>query len=104
MNAGMTGGQAGKASGMAEIPIPDEKKPRVDPQSGEVEPAPIDQEGAHVLANEAREEIERETTLDDRDVNQLAEDYVTQRGTDDTEDFKEYVEGRAAEARNHPAG
>ena len=89
---------------MAETPIPDEKKPRVDPQSGEVEPAPIDQEGAHVMANEAREELEDETPLDDRDVDQLAEDYVTQRGADDTEDFKRYAEGRATEARNHPAG
>ncbi len=88
---------------MAETPVPDEKKPRVDPRSGEVEPAPIHMEGARVMANEVRDEVERETSLDDEEVDQLAEDYVTQRGADDTEDFKEYVEGRAGEVRNHPA-
>ena len=92
---------------MEEIPVPDEKKPRFDPQSGEVEPAPIDAEGARVMANEAREELEAETPLDDDDVRQLAEDYVTTRGADDTEDFKarvlegvprhDSVEERAAE-------
>jgi hypothetical protein len=85
---------------MEETPVPDEKKPRVDPQSGEVEPAPIDMEGARVMANEAREDLEQETPLDDEDVRQLAEDYVTQRGADDTEDFKDFAEGRAAEVRD----
>jgi hypothetical protein len=76
---------------MEETPVPDEKKPKVDPQSGKVEPAPIDMEGARVMANEAREELEDETPLGDRDVRQLAEDYVTERGADDTEDFKARV-------------
>ena len=80
---------------MAETPVPDEKKPRFDPQSGEVEPAPLEMEGARVMANEAREDLEAETPLDDDDVRQLAEDYVTQRGADDTEDFKDYAEEKA---------
>ena len=84
---------------MAETPVPDEKKPRFDPQSGEVEPAPSDTEGARVMANETREDIEAEAPLDDRDVRQLAEDYVTERGADDTEDFKEYAADRATGAR-----
>ena len=93
-----------------ETPIPDEKKPRLDPDSGKVEPAPIDAEGARVLANEAREELEEKTPLDDRDVRQLAEDYVTERGADDTEDFearvlegfprKDQAEERARRARS----
>jgi hypothetical protein len=40
------------------------------------------------MANEADEEIERKTPLDDQDVRQAAEEYVTQRGADDTENFK----------------
>jgi hypothetical protein len=76
---------------MADTPVPDEKKPRFDPQSGELEPAPIEMEGARVMANEAREDLEAETPLDDEDVRQLAEDYVTHRGADDTEDFKARV-------------
>ena len=74
-----------------ETPVPDEKKTRYDPTSGEVEAAPIDMEGARVMANEAAEELEEETPLDDQDVRQLAEDYVTERGTDDTADFKAQV-------------
>ena len=76
---------------MEQTPVPDEKKPKYDPHSGKVEPAPIDTEGARVMANEARDELEEETPLDDRDVRQLAEDYVTERGADDTEDFKARV-------------
>jgi hypothetical protein len=83
---------------MADIPVPDEKKPRFDPESGEIEPAPIDMEGARVLANEAREDLEAETPLDDTEVRQLAEDYVTERGADDTDDFKDYAERRATRA------
>ena len=79
-----------------ETPVPDEKKPKYDPRPGEVEPAPSEMEGARVMANEAREEIEDETPLDDRDVRQLAEDYVTRRGADDTENFKDYAEERAS--------
>ena len=83
-----------------DAPTPDEKKPKVDPQSGQVEPAPIDMEGARVMANEAREELEDETPLDDGDVRQLAEEYVTERGADDTEDFKEYAEEQATGPRH----
>jgi hypothetical protein len=83
-----------------ETPTPDEKKPRIDPQTGKVEPAPIDAEGARVMANEAREELEEKAPLDDRDVRQLAEDYVTERGADDTEDFERYAEERATRARS----
>jgi hypothetical protein len=74
-----------------ETPVPDEKKAKYDPQSGEIEPAPIEMEGARVLANEAGEEIEEKTPLDDHDVRQLAEDYVTKRGADDTKNFKARV-------------
>ena len=84
---------------MADTPVPDEKKPRFDPQSGEVEPAPIEMEGARVMANEAREDLEAETALDEDDVRQLAEDYVTRRGADDTEDFKDYAEEKSGTRR-----
>ena len=71
-----------------ETPVPDEKKARVDPQSGDLEAAPSEMEGARVMANEADDELERKTPLDDQDVRQAAEEYVTQRGADDTENFK----------------
>jgi hypothetical protein len=74
-----------------ETPLPDEKKAKYDPQSGEVEPAPIEMEGARVMANEAADELDDETPLDKDDVRQLAEDYVTRRGADDTENFKARV-------------
>jgi hypothetical protein len=69
-------------------PVPDEKKAKYDPKSGEVEPAPIEMEGARVMANEASEDLEGKTPLDDQDLRQAAEDYVTRRGADDTEDFE----------------
>ena len=74
-----------------ETPIPDEKKPKFDPQSQELEPSPSRMEGARVMANEADEEIEREAPVDDQDVRQMAEDYVERRGADDTENFKARV-------------
>ncbi|MDQ1514675.1 MAG: hypothetical protein QOE80_505 [Actinomycetota bacterium] len=76
-------------------PVPDEKKAKYDPKSGEVEPAPIEMEGARVMANEAGDELGDETPLDKDDVRQLAEDYVTRRGADDTENFKDYAEDKA---------
>ncbi len=69
-------------------PVPDEKKARVDPQTGDLEAAPSEMEGARVMANEADDELERKTPLDEQDVRQAAEEYVTQRGADDTENFK----------------
>ena len=72
-------------------PVPDEKKPQYDRKSGEVEPAPIEMEGARVMANEASEDLEDQTPLDDQDLRQAAEDYVTKRGADDTENFKARV-------------
>ena len=82
-----------------ETPVPDEKKATVDPRTGEVEPAPIEMEGARVMANEASEDLERETPLDDQDLRRAAEDYVTKRGADDTENFKARVrEGAPPEA------
>jgi hypothetical protein len=82
-----------------ETPVPDEKKPKYDPKSGEVEPAPIEVEGARVMANEAGEDLEDQTPLDDQDLRQAAEDYVTRRGADDTENFKARVrEGAPPEA------
>jgi hypothetical protein len=78
--------------------MPDEKKPKVDPQSGEVEPAPSEMEGARIMANEADEELEEKTPMDEQDVRQAAEDYVTERGADDTENFKDYAEDRATRA------
>ena len=74
-----------------ETPVPDEKKAKVDPQSGEIEPAPIDMEGARVMANEASDELEGETPLDDQEIRRAAEQYVTDRGADDTENFKARV-------------
>ena len=74
-----------------ETPVPDEKKAKYDPKSGEIEPAPIDMEGARVLANEAGEELEEKTSLDEQEARQLAEDYVTRRGADDTKNFKARV-------------
>ncbi len=76
---------------MEKTPVPDEKKAQVDHQSGQLEPAPIEMEGARVMANEADEELERETPLDEGDVRQAAEEYVTDRGADDTENFKTRV-------------
>jgi hypothetical protein len=83
-----------------ETPVPDEKKPNYDPKSGEVEPAPIEMEGARVMANEAGDDLEDETPLEKDDVRQLAEDYVTKRGADDKENFKNYAEERATRASN----
>ena len=81
-----------------DTPVPDEKKAKVDPKSGEVEPAPIDMEGARVMANEAADDVEDATPLDDQDVRRAAEEYVTERGTDDTENFKaRIVEGAPRE-------
>ncbi len=88
-----------------DTPVPDEKKAKVDPQSGEVEPAPIDMEGARVMANEAADDVEDATPLDDQDVRRAAEEYVTERGTDDTENFKaRLVEAiRRSSGRRGPA-
>jgi hypothetical protein len=74
-----------------ETPVPDEKKARVDPHSGDLEAAPSEMEGARVMANEADDELEATTPLDEQDVRQAAEEYVTQRGADDTENFKRRV-------------
>lgn len=83
---------------MESKPVPEEKQPAFDPQSGKIEPAPIDIEGARVLANEAGEDLEEATPLDQTDVRQLAENYVTSRGADDTDNFKDYAERRASSA------
>jgi len=81
-----------------ETPIPDEEKPRVDPQSGEIEPAPIDMEGARIMANEAAEDLDDKLPVDKDDVRQAAEEYVTERGADDTDNFKaRLVEGAPPE-------
>ncbi len=61
---------------------------RVDPQSGEVEPAPIDIEGARVMANEASEDLDRDAPDEKQEVRKAAEEYVTERGADDTENFE----------------
>lgn len=83
-----------------DTPVPDEKKPKFDPQSGEVEPSPSRVEGARVMANETDEELERKTALEEPDVRRLAEDYVETRGADDAENFKDYAEDRATRARS----
>jgi hypothetical protein len=81
-----------------ETPIPDEEKVQVDPQSGEVEPAPIDMEGARVLANEASEDLDCDSPADKQKVRKAAEEYVTKRGADDTENFESrLVEGAPPE-------
>lgn len=74
-------------------PIPDEEKVKVDPQSGEIEPAPIDMEGARVMANEVSAELDCDRPDEKQAVRQAAEEYVTERGADDTENF----EGRLTE-------
>ena len=71
-----------------DTPIPDEEKVHVDPQSGEIEPAPIDQEGARILANEASEDLDRDTPSEKQELRRAAEEYVTERGADDTENFE----------------
>ena len=71
-----------------ETPIPDEEKVKVDPQSGEVEPAPIDMEGARSMANEASEDLDRDAPEEKQEVRKAAEEYVTERGADDTENFE----------------
>ena len=77
-----------------ETPIPDEEKPRVDPQSGEIEPAPIDMEGSRIMANEASEDLKGQIPVDKQQVREAAEEYVTNRGADDTENFEtRLVEG-----------
>ena len=69
-------------------PIPDEEKVDVDPQSGEIEPAPIDMEGSRILANEASEDLDRDRPHEKQEVRKAAEEYVTERGADDTENFE----------------
>ena len=71
-----------------ETPIPDEEKAKVDPDSGEIEPAPIDMEGARIMANEASEDLDAESPSDKQDVRRAAEEYVTERGADDTKNFE----------------
>jgi hypothetical protein len=71
-----------------ETPIPDEEKAEVDPDSGEIEPAPIDMEGARIMANEASEDLNAESPRAKQDVRKAAEEYVTERGADDTENFE----------------
>ena len=71
-----------------ETPTPDEEKVAVDPQSGEIEPAPIDMEGARVMANEASEDLDADTPEQKQEVRKAAEEYVTERGADDTDNFE----------------
>jgi len=71
-----------------ETPTPDEEKVQVDPDSGEIEPAPIDMEGARIMANEASEDLDADTPKQKQEVRKAAEEYVTERGADDVEDFK----------------
>jgi hypothetical protein len=69
-------------------PIPDEEKVKVDPESGEIEPAPIDMEGSRIMANEASEDLGQERPEEKQEVRKAAEEYVTERGADDTENFE----------------
>ena len=73
-----------------QIPRPDEEIADVDPQSGEIEPAPIEMEGARIMANDAAEDLEIDSgrPVDKQQVRQAAEEYVTGRGADDTENFE----------------
>jgi hypothetical protein len=81
-----------------ETPIPDEKETKFDPQSGEIEPAPSEMEGARIMANEASEDLDAETPGEKQDVRQAAEEYVTERGADDTENFEtQLTEGKPPE-------
>jgi hypothetical protein len=56
-------------------------------------------EGARIMANEASEDLEGELPVDKQQVRQAAEEYVTERGADDTENF----EARLAEDPPHEA-
>jgi hypothetical protein len=69
-------------------PTPDEEKVEVDRESGEIEPAPIDMEGARVMANEASEDLDADTPKQKQEVRKAAEEYVTERGADDTDNFE----------------
>jgi len=69
-------------------PIPDEEKVQVDPQSGEIEPAPIDMEGARIMANEASEDLDHDRPEEKQRIRKAAEEFVTERGADDTDDFE----------------
>jgi hypothetical protein len=71
-----------------QTPIPDEEKARVDPESGEIEPAPIDMEGSRIMANEASEDLDRQRPAEKQQIRQAAEEYITERGADDTENFE----------------
>jgi len=82
-----------------DTPVPDEEKTNVDPQSGEIEPAPIDMEGARIMANEASEDLEDDMPVDKQEVRRAAEEYVTERGADDTGNFEARLkEGAPPEA------
>ena len=76
-----------------ETPRPDEEKTNVDPQSGEIEPAPIEMAGARIMANEAAEDLEIDSArpVDKQQVRRSAEEYVTERGADDTENFETHL-------------
>ena len=74
-------------------PIPDEEKAQVDPQSGEIEPAPIDMEGARIMANEASEDLDRDRPEEKQRIRRAAEEFVTERGADDTDDFEDRLKG-----------
>jgi hypothetical protein len=81
-----------------QTPVPDEEKADVDPQSGEIEPAPIDMEGARIMANEASEDLDADSPVEKQDVRKAAEEYVTERGADDTDNFEaRLVEGAPPE-------
>ena len=71
-------------------PQPDEEKADVDPRTGVIEPAPIEMEGARIMANEAAEDLEIDSArpVDKQQVRRAAEEYVTERGADDTENFE----------------
>jgi hypothetical protein len=71
-----------------EIPVPDEEQTDVDPRSGEIEPAPIDMEGSRIMANEASEDLDADTPAAKQEVRRAAEEYVTERGADDTDNFE----------------
>jgi hypothetical protein len=79
-------------------PVPDEEKVDVDLRSGEIEPAPIDMEGSRIMANEASEDLDAELPSEKQDVRRAAEEYITERGADDTANFEaRLVEGAPPE-------
>jgi hypothetical protein len=55
-------------------------------------------EGARIMANEASEDLDAKSPVEKQNVRKAAEEYVTERGADDTDNFESrLVEGAPPE-------